>query len=364
MKKKVLILTNTLWGVFNFRREVVDAIADKGYDIVLTTPDYGKFDYFKEKGYRIVVIPFNRKGKSAINDLMLLYNYCKLIKKEKPSVVLSYTVKPNIYGGLASRICHIPLIANITGLGTAVERPGKFQNMMVLLLKIGLKNASTVFFQNQENLHFFETRHITKGRKILIPGSGVNVDYHNLQEYPVEKPIKFIFIGRMLKEKGIELYFKVAEHIKKKYHDVEFHIVGSDEGNYKKKVEVLQKRGIVKYHGPTGDIRPYIGQSHCTIHPSYYPEGMSNVLLESCAAGRPVITTDKSGCREIVEHGKTGFIVKQNDIEELQNIVESFILLPYNQKRDMGLAARDKVKKEFNRDIVVNFYLSEIDYLT
>lgn len=361
MKKTVLILTNTLWGVFNFRREVVDAIAEKGYDIILTTPDSGKSDFFIEKGYRVVVIPFDRKSKSVIADLKLLYSYYKLMKKEKPSVVLSYTIKPNIYGGLASRICHIPLIANITGLGTAVETPGKFQKMMLLLLKIGLKRATTVFFQNQENLEFFEKHHITYGRKILIPGSGVNINYHKLQDYPIEHPIKFIFIGRMLKEKGIELYLNAAEYLKQKYPYVEFHIVGSDEGHYKGKVEELQERGIVKYHGTTSDIRPFIGQSHCTVHPSYYPEGMSNVLLESCAAGRPVITTDKSGCCEIVEDGKTGFIVKQRDSEDLERKMETFLLLPYEQKKAMGLAARQKVKREFNREIVVKAYLSEIE---
>ena len=332
MKKKILILTNTLKGVFNFRREVVDAIAEKGYEIILTSPDSGMSDFFIEKGYRVVVIPFNRKSKSVIADLKLLHNYFKLIRKEKPSVVLSYTIKPNIYGGLASRLCHIPLIANITGLGTAVETQGIIQKMILFLLKLGLKRATTVFFQNQENLHFFEKHHITHGRKILIPGSGVNINYHKLQDYPTEYPIRFIFIGRILKEKGIELYFDAAENLKKKYPYVEFHLVGSDEGQFKKRIEELQDKGVITYHGSTSDIRPYIGLSHCTVHPSYYPEGMSNVLLESCAAGRPVITTDKSGCREIVDDCKTGFIVKQKDVEDLQTKMESFIHLPFEQR--------------------------------
>ena len=359
-RKKILILTNTLWGIFNFRKEVVEAIESNGYDIVLTSPNLELKAYFEEKGYRIVIIPFNRKGKNIISDMKLFYSYYKLFKKERPALILSYTIKPNIYGGFAARLCNIPLIANITGLGTAVDKPGLFKRLMVALLKIGLKKASTVFYQNEENRLFFQAHNITNGHQILIPGSGVNINHHYFQEYPPESPIRFIFIGRLLKEKGFELFLDAAEKLMKKYPLLEFHIVGADEGHYKERVKRLQEKGIVKYEGTTSDIRPFIGESHCTVHPSYYPEGMSNVLLESCSAGRPVITTDKSGCREIVEDGKTGFIVKQNDGEDLLRKMETFILLPYEHKKEMGQSARQKVENEFNRDIVVKAYMQEI----
>ena len=198
----------------------------------------------------------------------------------------------------------------------------------------------------------------------MLPGSGVNLKHHVLQDYPnPDYPLRFIFVGRLMREKGVDEYLIAAEHIKSKYPDVEFHILGSCEERYEERLKILQNNYIVIYHGTQLDVRPYIGRCHCTVHPSFYPEGMSNVLLESCATGRPIITTDRPGCGEIVEDGINGFVVKQRDANDLIDKIEMFIRLPYEKKREMGLAARRKVEREFDRNIVVKAYLDSINSL-
>ncbi len=358
---KVLILTNSLSGLHSFRMEVMQALIDKGYEVVISAPLNEEAHCFKEIGCEIIDTKFNRKGINPLEDLSLMLHYRMLIKKVKPDVVLTYTIKPNLYGGMACQFCSVPQLANVTGLGSAVENPGWLQKLTILLYKVGLRKAHMVFFQNKANMEFCQHHKMVKGGLRLIPGSGVNLQHHYLQEYPAQNErIRFIFISRLLKEKGIEEYLIAAHEIKWKYPNTEFHILGNCEENYADEMEQLQKDGIIVYHGRQSDVRPYIGKAWCTVHPSYYPEGMSNVLLESCAAGRPIITTDRPGCGEIVDDGVNGFIVKQRDGHDVANKIEQFILLPYEKKCEMGLAARRKVEKEFDRNIVVKAYLDAI----
>ena len=358
---KVLVLTNNLGGLFAFRKEVVKALLDDGHQVILVGPIDASKDFFETLGCTIIGIEFNRKGTNPLKDFGLMLQYRKLIKQVKPDVVLTYTIKPNLYGGMACQLCGVPQIANVTGLGSAVENPGWLQKLTILLYKMGLRRTNTVFFQNQANMEFCRQHGMVKGKMRLIPGSGVNLQHHTLQEYPSpDEPLRFIFISRLLKEKGIEEYLTAAYDIKWKYPNTEFHILGECEEDYAKRMEELQKDGIVIYHGSVADVRPFIGRACSTVHPSYYPEGMSNVLLESCAAGRPIITTDRPGCGEIVDDGVNGFIVKQRDGHDVARKVEQFILLPYEKKREMGLAARRKVEREFDRNIVVQAYLEEI----
>lgn len=357
---KVLILTNNLSGLHNFRIEVVQTIINEGHHLTISGPLNKSIVYFENLKCDYFPTPFNRKGTNPIKDFKLVFQYIKIIKKVKPDVVLSYTIKPNIYGGMACRWKGVPQIANITGLGTAVENPGWMQKLTIMLYRIGLKNAHTVFFQNKANREFCISHKMVKGHHVLIPGSGVNLERHQYKDYPPEYPLRFVFISRLVKQKGIEQYLEAAEQLKKIHPDIEFHILGFCEGNYKDRLDLLQKKGIVEYHGRQMDVRPYLGMCHCVIHPSFYPEGMSNVLLESCANGRPVITTDRPGCGEIVDEGITGFVVKQQDTKDLIEKITKFIQLPYETKKQMGVKARKKVEKEFDRNIVVNAYLKEL----
>jgi galacturonosyltransferase len=361
---KILVLSNNFGGLYVFRKEVMQALKDAGHRVIISAPFDNTAHSFEDMGCELVDIKFNRKGTNPLKDFGLMLQYRKLIKQVKPDVVLSYTIKPNLYGGMACQLCHVSQIANITGLGSAVENPGWLQQLTILLYKVGLRKAKMVFFQNKANMEFCQKHKMVKGNVKLIPGSGVNLQYHALQPYPAQdEPMRFIFISRLLREKGIEEYLIAAQEIKYKHPLAEFHILGECEDAYEKRIEKLQKDGIVIYHGAQKDVRPYIGKAWCTIHPSFYPEGMSNVLLESCAAGRPIITTDRPGCVEIVDNGVNGYIVKQRDGYDVARKIEQFIALSYEQKREMGMAARRKVEQEFDRKIVVNAYLQEIGYI-
>ncbi|WHT48256.1 glycosyltransferase [Sporosarcina thermotolerans] len=208
---------------------------------------------------------------------------------------------------------------------------------------------------------------LVTGKCELIPGSGVNITPFPLQPFPSnEEKIVFNYIGRVLKDKGIDDYIEAAKIIKKKYEYTEFNIIGfiePTEMSYKKVLQELQEESIINYHGSQRDVKPFIKRSHCTIHPSTYGEGMSNVLLESASSGRPIITTDVSGCKETVEDGITGYVYKAGEMEDLVSKIELFIKLNNEERKKMGALGRSRVKNSFSRDIVVNAYVKEIDNL-
>ena len=278
--------------------------------------------------------------------------------------MLTYTIKPNIYGGIACRLFKAPYIANITGLGTAVENKGMLQKIAIILYRIAFKDIKCVFFQNEENRRFFIDNNIAVGKDRLIPGSGVNLEHFNVLNYPPDDIVEFAFISRIMKEKGIEQYLEAAEYIKNKYPNTRFHVCGFCEEDYQDRLEEMQSKGIIIYHGMLCDVREILKITHCTIHPTYYPEGMSNVLLESAACGRAIITTNRSGCREIVDDGVSGYLVKQKDSIDLIEKIEQFLALSLEDKKRMGLAGRKKVEKEFDRKIVVDAYMEEIEKAT
>lgn len=362
-QKTILVLTNNIGGLHSFRKEVMKAMIDEGYKVVISHPDEEeRIAYFTGVGCEDVLTEFNRRGMNPIKDLQLLLKYRKLIKKYKPLAVLTYTIKPNVYGGMACRITGTPQLANVTGLGDAVENGGLLAKLTVFLYKMGIGKAKRVFFQNKYNRQFCIGKGIAKDDSVLLPGSGVNLNHHVLQDYPEDGLIKFLFIARLLKDKGTEEYFAAATRIKAKYPNTEFQILGTCEGNYQAPLDELVSKGIINFLGRTSDVRPYLKDIHCTIMPSYH-EGMSNVNLESAANSRPVITTNVPGCQETVDDGVTGFLCEPRSTESLVVAIEKFLNMLYEEKKTMGLAGRKKVEREFDRQIVVKTYLSEIENL-
>lgn len=358
--KKILILVNHDVVIYNFRKELVERLLKDKYEVYISSPQGERIYDLVKMGCKYTEVKIARHGTNILEELKLLYYYKKIIKEIKPDVVLTYTIKPNIYGGMACRILKVPYIANITGLGTAVENKGLMQNITTILYRVAFKKINCVFFQNSENMQFFKDKNIAVDKQRLIPGSGVNLEYFNTLEYPSDETVEFVFISRIMKEKGIDQYIEAAKVIRSKYHNTRFHICGFCEEEYEDKLKNLQKQGIIIYHGMQRDIRKILAKTHCTIHPTYYPEGMSNVLLESSACSRPIITTDRSGCREIVEDEVNGYIVKQKDSKDLIEKIEKFLRLKSEQKKLMGLAGRKKVEIEFDRQIVVRAYIDEI----
>lgn len=361
MGKKVLILVNHDIVIYNFRKELVERLLSDGHKVTISSPYGERIDELISMGCTYNEVKIDRHGTNPVNELKLLRYYKKIMKKIKPDVVLTYTIKPNIYGGLAAKRYGIPYIANITGLGTAVEKKSIIQNVTVALYKLAFSKIQTVFFQNTENMNFFKEKKIVPDRHKLIPGSGVNLEHFQILDYPPEGTTEFVFISRIMKEKGIEQYIEAAKFITKKYPNTKFHVCGFCEEDYQETLEELQKQGVLTYHGMVRDVRNILKETHCTVHPTYYPEGLSNVLLESSACGRPIITTNRSGCREVVDVGINGYLVKQKDSDDLINKIETLLSFSYEKRKQMGLLGREKVEKEYSRSIVVEKYLEEIE---
>ena len=216
----ILVLTNNVVGLHSFRKEVMKAIVDAGYTLYIAFPDKDeRAEYFGSIGCKCVNIPFDRRGMNPIKDFKLIMDYVKVIKKINPIVVLTYTVKPNVYGGMAAAWCKIPLIANVTGLGDSLENLSILQKLVIMFYRLGLRKAKTVFFQNGVNRQFcIDHKIVYPEQTKLLPGSGVNTKHHTYQKYPTdESAIKFLFIARLLKDKGTEEYFEAAKVIKSKY---------------------------------------------------------------------------------------------------------------------------------------------------
>ena len=360
---RILILTNHDLGLYKFRKEVLETLLREN-EVFVSMPRGIFTDKIIEMGCHYIDTSFERKGKNPFKDLELLSFYKKTIKEVKPDVVLTYTIKPNVYGGLACQQLKVPYIANVTGLGSAIENGGLLQLISLNLYKLGLKKADMVFFQNDANRDFMLKKNAVGKNYDMLPGSGVNLSQYEVSEFPNDETIDFTYVGRLMKEKGFELYAEAAKFISGKYQNTRFHVCGPDEDNYRKLVKELSEKGILIYEGYVDDMKEVYKRVQCTIHPTYYPEGMSNVLLESLACGRPIITTDRPGCKEIVEDGVNGFVVKQNDLNDLIEKIEKYLSLSNEERKQLGLNGRRKVEKEFDRNIVINKYLDAINKVT
>lgn len=359
--KRILFLVNHDVVIYNFRLEIVERFLSDGHEVHVSSPYGERIDALVELGCKYHEVHLSRHGMNPIKEMGLIQYYKKLIREVKPDIVFGFTIKPNIYGAIAARSCKVPFVANITGLGTAVENPGLAQKVSILLYKYAFTKVKKVFFQNTENQQFFVDHKIAVGKHDLLPGSGVNLERFCPLPYPDATTTEFVFISRIMKEKGIDQYLAAAEYITKKYPNTKFHICGFCEEEYEGRLEECVSNGSVIYHGMVRDVKEILKNTHCTIHPTYYPEGLSNVLLESSACARPIITTNRSGCREVIDDGINGYIVEQKNSEDLIKKIEAFLALPWETKKQMGLAGRKKVEDGFDRQIVVAKYVGECD---
>ena len=379
MKDKPLIalLTNNDDDVYCFRLELIQAFLDAGYRMLISCPDGPKFDVMEEIGLRknhefiYDDPPIDRRGTSIVSDTKLMLHYRSLFKKFKPSVILTYTAKPNVYASLIANQLHIPVINNVTGLGSVMNEKGLKKIIIMELFKLAYRRSACIMFQNSTNMKLAKKLGWVKGEYRLIPGSGVALDRFPVQDYPdggnglEGEPIVFNYIGRILHDKGVDDYIEAARQIKRKYPKTEFNMIGfiePTESHYEKELEELGKEGIVYYHGSQKDVKPWIKRAHAIIHPSMYGEGMSNVLLENAASGRPIITTDNPGCRETVKDCVSGFIYHGGNVDELVQKIETVVNeMTNNERMQMGLKGRKRVEKRFSREVVIEAYLEMID---
>lgn len=351
---KYLIITNHSYMLWQFRKELIAELQKYG-EVVISMPFVGHEEDFKAMGCRCIETAIDRRGINPMTDIKLYVFYKKLLKAEKPDMVITYSIKPNVYAGFACRQMKIPYCVNVQGLGTAFQKE-PVASIVTMMYRIAVKKAKTVFFENEANATEFVKRKIMPAnRQILLHGAGVNTAYYKQQPYPSEeKSIHFLFLGRIMKEKGVDELFEAAKRIRNKYKDqVSFDLVGFFEDEYKEVVEQMEKDGVVTFHGFREEPRPYYAKCHCVVLPSYH-EGMSNVLLEAASTGRALITTDIPGCHEAVEDGVNGFLCKKMDTESLYDCMERFLLLDRESREKMGMEGHQKMEREFDKDSVVS----------
>lgn len=362
---KILILANDETTVIHFRKEIIKAFIENGHNVTVSYPLGKNTEEVSALGCKVCNIDVSAKGKNVIKDVNFFRECKKLIKSEKPDIVLTYTIKPNIYGSIACQRTNTPYINNVTGLGSVLQNQGKLSNLILKLQKIAYRKSSCVFFQNEDNRNKLQKIGVVSAntKTQVLPGSGVNLELHQFEPYPEQRNItKFILVSRVRRDKGYAEYMDAAECLKEKYPNTEFHAVGWYEDKMDNRVDILNEKGVLIFHGPKSqeEVHQLIVEADCLVHPSYH-EGMANVLMEAAAAGRPVIASIIPGCRETFEEGVTGFGCEVKSSESLIDTIEKFINTPYEKRVQMGKLGRKKMETEFDRKIVANYYLNQIN---
>lgn len=351
---QILILANHSGGLYDFRKDLI-AELKKHASVTVAVPHNDRWEELNKLADRVIELPVDRRGMNPVRDIGLFFRYRRMLRDIKPDMVITYTIKPNIYGGMACRMAHIPYAVNITGLGSAIENGGWLKKFVLALYKPVLKSAKVVFFENSGNRDaLVATGVVPKGRDAVLNGAGVNLGDYPYQPYPQDGAVRFLFVGRVMHEKGVDELFSAAGRAKRELGDgVEFHIVGSFEEAYKPVMDRLESEGVVKYHGYQSDIKPFYAMAHCVVLPSYH-EGMSNVLLEAASSGRPIITSDVPGCREAVDDGVSGYLCPPGDADMLFGAISRMAELPADARERMGSMGRNKMKLMFDKKIIVD----------
>lgn len=358
---KIMITSITDSGILRMRSELISTLIERNDTVVVAAPKSQAHESLASIGCRFIPISVESHGVNPLQEFKLAKYYKRLIKMEHPDVVLTYTIKPNIYGGMVCASLGVPYVANITGLGTAVENDGILQKITLALYRIGLRKAQKVFFQNSANQDFMLEHGIVKGAYDLLPGSGVNLERHCFEEYPKDDgSLIILFIGRLMKDKGIEELVEASKVICQKYNNIKFIAIGGCEEDFEERLNSIKTNCSIQFAGRQSDVHSYIMNSHAVILPTYH-EGMANVLLEAAACGRPVLASDIPGCRETFDEGVSGFGFRPRDVDSLCEAIEKFIALPYEKKAEMGRAGRRKMELEFDRKIVVDKYMEIIN---
>jgi len=363
MKKKIAIISNLSWNLYNFRLSLMVAMRDAGYEVVAIAP----YDSYSQKiidaGFEFHAIEMNAQGINPLEDLKTTYAFYKLFKKTSPDVVCQYTIKPNIYGSLMATLLKIKMVNNIAGLGTLFIKENLVTKIAKMLYKISQYKADRVFFQNRDDLALFTTQGLVNAKKCdVLPGSGV--DTHRFKPHYKEESekVRFLLIARMIWEKGIGEYVQAAREIKKNHPNVEFCLLGFlDVENpgaiTKEQMDAWVEEGVVNYLGVSDRVDEVIQSADCVVLPSYYREGTPKTLLESGSSGKPIITTDNVGCRDVVDDGINGYLCEPRSWEDLASKMEQFLALSHEERVAMGKRSREKMVREFDEKIVIDKYL-------
>lgn len=350
---KILIIANNDVGLYQFRRELITTLLRQN-EVIIALPDGEWIRPLEESGCQFVHTSMDRRGTHFRKDFGLFCSLWKLIRARNPDLVLTYTIKPNIYGGMVCRLLGTPYAVNITGLGTAFQKAGVLQTLVTRLYKIALKKAKVVFFENSENMQVLQDKGIaSKGQSCLLNGAGVNINHYTYSPYPDdEAPTRFLFVGRVMREKGMDELFEAMHRLRARGFRCTLDVLGGCEENYGDKIAACTAQGWLTYHGYQKDVRPFIRKTHCFVLPSYH-EGMANTNLECAAMGRPVITSNIPGCREAVVEHVSGLLCEPKNADSLCSAMEHFLSMSPEARAAMGLAGRKHMEEVFDKEKVV-----------
>ncbi len=357
--KKIVLLANSDLVVYNFRLELVERLLQENWEVWVLSPYGERIDRLVALGCRYIPVKVSCHGLNPFADMGLFFRFLKHLHRIRPDAVLSYTIKPNLYGSFACRLLKIPCLPNITGLGIGLRRNFLLAWLIRQMYKVAMAKCQCIFFQNQDNLNFFLENHLLKTKHRLISGSGVNLNHFRYEVYP-DSDANLIYVGRVMRDKGIGELLAVVPELAQAVPAFHLDIVGNlAEPGYAEKIQELESRGWVSYHGSQFDVRPFIKNANAIVLPSYH-EGMSNVLLETSAMGRPVLASRIPGCAETFDEGVSGLGFEPKNPPDLLRALKQFLALPHADKEKMGKAARRKVETTFDRQLVVEAYMDEL----
>jgi glycosyltransferase involved in cell wall biosynthesis len=367
----VLITVNACWNILNFRKALVKKLISNGHQVSILAPTDETASELESLGCQILPLSMNVKGLNPLHDLRLIWTFKNIFRQHKPDIVLSYTIKNNIFGAIAARECKVPFIPNVTGLGTAFLSGGMLQHIAVQLYRYAFRKTPILFLQNEDDREFLETQKIvTREQSRVLPGSGVDLREFSPAEYKPchDGPIVFLMIARLLRDKGVQEFVDAAAQVKKCLPTARFQLLGAIASNNRtainsETVDQWVKSGVIEYLGTTTDVRPHISKCDCVVLPSYR-EGAPRTLIEGAAMAKPLIATDVPGCRSVVEDGVTGFLCEVRQSESLADACLNFAKLSENERHRMGLEGRMKMEAEYDHLIVIGAYETAIGELT
>jgi len=364
---RLLIVANTSWYLYNFRLGLINALLARQYKVSTLAPEDEFSEKLRQAGCHHIYLEMDNKGLNPISDLMMTKSLTEHYREINPDLILHYTIKPVLYGSLGAGKLGIPFINNITGLGTAFIKKNWVTWLVKKLYQLSQKKADHVFFQNADDRELFSRERLMPEDvpQEIIPGTGINIDHFNIRSYPESNQVTFLLIARILWDKGVGEFVETARWIKSEFSDVRFQLLGFlDVSNRtaisRQQMQIWTEQGIVEYVGETNDVRPYIADADCVVLPSYR-EGLPRTLLEAAAMGRPIIATDVTGCREIVEDGVNGYLCKARDANDLAEKMRDMIKLSIDERREMGLRGRKKMEQNFDERIIVKKIVSRIE---
>lgn len=363
----ILMTVNAAWNIWNFRRPVFQALLRRGYRVTVLAPPDASVPDLEAAGCRFIPLEMNAKGLNPVDGFSLVRQMERVFRSEAPDIILSYTIKNNIFGAFAAKAAGIPFVPNVTGLGTAFLSGGLLQQVAEILYRRAFRGLETVFFQNQDDSELFQRRRLVlPGQVRLLPGSGINLDHFAPAAYPgPDKQPVFLLIARLLRDKGVVEFVDAARQVRADYPDARFQLLGAIGAENRtaiaqEEVRAWVEEGVIQYLGTVSDVRPIIRQAHCIVLPSYR-EGAPRTLIEAAAMGRPVITTDVPGCRAVVDRDISGFLCEVRNPYSLATAMTRFLALSREEQTAMAGAGRAKMEREFSEKIVVQRYLEVIE---